>query len=162
MKALQFLKSTAFMFYACIATVVFLAPNSYFVYHSFSMFTEGWKIVASAGVSVIIASGIMIFTARRNEKVAMLFAYFEAGIAIYYYIISIGWDWGLIPAFGFALILPYSVKMYANELIKDDIEASTKAVEQPPTELITEQVKHDLKIFMDENPTKRPEDFFRK
>lgn len=103
------------MGWAAIVTVVFLAPNTYYVYHSFSVFQSPYREIASAGVSLIIAGGILIYTLRKNFKVAKYYTLFEVSISTYYYIRTIGFDWGLIPALGFTLILPISVYYYSRE-----------------------------------------------
>jgi hypothetical protein len=46
------------------------------------------------------------------------YAYFEALISAYYYIMTIGWEWPLLPAFGFVLILPSSLYNATMEIEK--------------------------------------------
>lgn len=113
------IKSNSFMGWAAIFTVLFLAPNTYFVYHYFSVFVSPWREIASLGVALIIAASILIYTLRRNFVVAKYYTFFEILISSYYYINTIGWDWGLIPAFGFTLILPISVYYYSREFDSD-------------------------------------------
>lgn len=113
------IKSNSFMGWAAIFTVLFLAPNTYFVYHTFSVFQSPYREIASIGVALIIAGGIMIYTLRKKFMVAKYYTIFEVYISAYYYINTIGWDWGLIPALGFTLILPISVYYYSREFDKD-------------------------------------------
>lgn len=108
------------MGWVAIISVIFLAPNTYFVYHSFSVFTSPWREIASAGVSLIVAASILIYTLRKNFRVAKYYTIFEVSISAYYYINTIGWDWGLIPALGFTLILPISVYYYSREFDSEE------------------------------------------
>jgi len=118
-KLLDFLKSNAFILYVAIFTVIFQAPNTYYVYHSFSVFSSPYREIASAGVAIIVSASIMIYTLRKNFFVAKCYSVFEVGIACYYYADTIGWDWGLIPAFAIALIVPISVFHFTNEINKE-------------------------------------------
>ncbi len=140
MKELQIIKSNRFILYVAMFTVIFLAPNTYFVYYTLSVFSSGYREVAAAGVSIILASAIMIYTVRKNLTVAKQLAYFEVMIAAYYYISTIGLDWALIPGIGFAAILPYTLSQYAHEI---DVDLGAR----------------ELLKFMDENPTKKAEEF---
>jgi hypothetical protein len=142
MKELEVLKSNRFILWVAIFTVIFLAPNSYFVYWTLSVFTSPYREIASAGVAIILAGSIMIYTVRKNIEVAQYLAYFEVMIAAYYYISTIGIDWPLIPGLGFAMILPYTLSQYAKEI---DIDVD----------------KRELLKFMDNNPKATPEDFFK-
>lgn len=144
-KLLEFLKSNKFVLYVAIFTVIFLAPNTYFVYYSFSVFSSPYREIASAGVSVIVAASILIYTLRKNYRMAKYYSLFEVTISAYYYITMIGWDWGLIPAMGFTIILPASVYHYTRE-----IDANIPAD------------KLELLKFLEQNPTKRPSDFYAK
>lgn len=147
MKELNILRSQRFVVYVALFTVIFLSPNTYFVFYSFSVFIEPWRTIASGGVALIIASAIMIFTVRKNKKVALNFALFEVMVSIYYYIDVLGLSWALIPAFGFALILPYSVSKYTDEIDKfDSIVDLRRDYEQRVND------------FMDKNPTSKPHD----
>jgi hypothetical protein len=114
------IKTNSFMGWAAIFTVIFLAPNTYYVYHSFSVFPSPYREFASIGVSLIIAASILIYTLRKNFIVAKYYSIFEVCISAYYYIDTIGWDWGLIPAFGFTLILPISVYYYSKEFAESE------------------------------------------
>jgi hypothetical protein len=117
---LNYLKSNIFVLYVAIFTVVFLAPNTYYVYYSFCVFKSPYREIASLGVSLIVAASIMIYTLRKNYKVAKYYSLFEVSISAYYYASTIGWDWGLIPALGFTLILPISVYHYTLEIDKNE------------------------------------------
>lgn len=107
------------MGWVAILTVLFLAPNTYYVYYSFSVFATPYREIAGVGVSLIIAGSILIYTLRKNFKVAKYYSLFEVSISAYYYINTIGLDWGLIPALVFTLILPISVYYYSKEFDKD-------------------------------------------
>jgi len=160
MKEIQILRSQRFIIYVAMFTVIFLSPNTYFVYYSFSVFTEPWRMIASAGVALIVASAIMLFTVRKNKAVALNFALFEVMVAGYYYIDVLGLSWALIPAFGFALILPYSVSKYTNEI---DVDIAPPPVVVAPLEPQTiEELRRDyerrVNEFMDKNPHARPSD----
>ncbi len=116
------IKSNMFMLYAAIFTVAFLAPNTYYVYYSFCVFSSPWRELASAGVACIVAASILIYTLRKNFRVAKYYTLFEISISAYYYISTIGWDWGLIPALGFTLILPISIYYYSKEIDTQSID----------------------------------------
>lgn len=141
-KLLEFLRSNKFVLYIAIFTVIFLAPNTYFVYYSFSVFKSPYREIASAGVSIIVAASILIYTLRKNYRMAKYYSLFEATISAYYYITMIGWDWGLIPAMGFTLVLPASLYHYTRE-----IDSKPKVS------------KEDILEFLETNPTKRPTEF---
>lgn len=140
---LNFLRSTRFVLYVTLFTVLFLAPNTYFVFHLLSRFIYPWREIASGGVSLIVAASIMIFTLRKNRDMAMYYAMFEILISGYYYVDMIGLDWALIPAIAFTLILPWSVYSYTTEI---------DALPQPT----------DLDLHMDKHPKERPSDFYTK
>lgn len=130
MKLLAYLKSIPFVLYVTLATVLFLTPNTYYVYYSFSVFISPYRELASAGVALIVAASIMIYTLRNNEKVAYYFSLFEIVISAYYYISTIGWDWGLVPGLGFTVMLPLSVYFYTKELeVKEGTELHADASE---------------------------------
>jgi hypothetical protein len=137
------IKSNSFMGWAAIFTVLFLTPNTYFVYHNFSVFVSPWREIASLGVALIIASGIMIYTLRKNFRVAKYYTLFEVSISAYYYINTIGWDWGLIPALGFTLILPISVYYYSREY--DSQEAIQKRFFEYGYDELLDLFKHEKK-----------------
>lgn len=123
MKILNLIRSQNFMLYVCFFTVLFLTPNTYYVFHSISSYVTPYREIASAGVAVIIAAFIMVNTLRKKLKVAKYYSWFEISISTYYYITTLGWDWSLIPAISFTLILPYSVRMCAEEV--NDAERDT-------------------------------------
>lgn len=139
---LTFLKSTKFILYVAFFTVLFLAPNTYFVYHLFSRFTSPWREVAGVGVALIVAASVMIFTLRNNKNATLIFALFEILVSGFYYVEMIGWDWPLIPAIGFTFILPYSVYCYSKE-----IDAGTRGQYE------------SLEGWLDNNPGKRPSEY---
>lgn len=162
MKELEIVKSNRFIFYVAIFTVLFLAPNTYFVYWTLSVFSQPYREIASAGVAIIIASSIMIYTVRKNFSMAIKLAWFEVMIAEYYYISTIGFDWALIPGTGFAIILPVTLSMYTKELEKIETPLTERPaeVEKKPDNLFDMQMK-DLVEFMDKNPKSTPADFFK-
>lgn len=144
-KLLNFIKSSKFILYVAIFTVIFLSPNSYFVYYSLSVFTSPYREIASAGVALIVAASIMIYTLRKNYKMAKYYSWFEVSISAYYYIITIGWDWALIPALSFTIILPISVYHYTKEIENGLPEEDFK-----------------LKLWLEMHPTKTVDDYYRK
>lgn len=87
---------------------------------------------------MIVAASIMIYTLRKNYKVAKYYSFFEITISAYYYIVMIGWDWALIPALSFTLMLPISVYHYTREIdVNPDFDAMNeyldKEVKERPT-----------------------------
>lgn len=168
MKELELLRSQRFVVYLALFTVIFLAPTTYFVYHSFSVFISPWREIASAGVALIIAGAIMFFTVRKNKSVALHFALFEVMIAIYYYIYVLGLTWALIPAIGFAIILPYSVSKYTNEIDVQPPMNTLEVLESAVTPLKPQEFdslkelradyERRVNEFMDKNPTAKPEE----
>lgn len=116
----QFLRSRTFILCVALFSVLWLTPNTYWVYYSMmNKFSPGWRELVSGGMALIVASGILIYTIRGNTKVANYYMWFEISISSFYYIITIGWDWWLIPAFSFVFMLPVSLKHYTSELNKD-------------------------------------------
>lgn len=141
---LNFIRSNRFILYVAIFTVIFLAPNTYYVFYSFSVFISPYREIASGGVAIIVAASIMIYTLRKNFEVARYYSMFEVSISAYYYITMIGWDWGLIPALSFTIMLPVSVFYYTKEI---DVE-----------------INHDdpgLNKWLEDNPNKRPTDYYK-
>lgn len=137
-RLLTFLRSNKFILYVAIFTVIFLAPNTYYVFHMFSVLLPPYREIASAGVALIVAASIMIYTLRKNYKVAKYYSFFEITISAYYYIVMIGWDWALIPALSFTLMLPISVYHYTREIdVNPDFDAMNeyldKEVKERPT-----------------------------
>lgn len=131
-KLLSFLRSNNFAMYLAIASVIALAPNTYFVFSKFSILPKGYKEAQSLFVCLILSGAILFYTIRNNIKVAQNFAWFEFGISCCYYIISIGWSWYLIPAFAFAAILPVSVYNYSSEIGRDINKAEPLAKRGAP------------------------------
>lgn len=174
MKELELIKSNRTAFYLALFTVCCLAPLTFFVHYSFSQFSQPYKEIVSGMIALIIAGAIMYFTVKINKPVAMNFAYFEVMVATYYYITNLGWSWALIPALGFAVILPYSVAKYTDEIertLNSEVPGTNKIItSEAPQELkdIQEKFNADKKIyedqvnkFMDKNPDKPPSDFFK-
>lgn len=147
---LEFLRSNKFILYVAIFTVLVLSPTTYFVFHSFSIFIPPYREIASAGVAAIVAASIMIYTLRKNYKVAMYYSLFEVTISAYYYIaMVVGWDWALIPALSFTLMLPISVYHYSKEI---DVDLR----EEPPFDFKA------LEQWLEENPNSKPTEYFEK
>ncbi len=116
-KLYKYLKSNKFILYVAMFTVLSLAPTSYFVLYSFSAFISPYRELSSASGALIIASAIMIFTVRKNVKMAMFFSCFEMIFGYFYYIyMVVGWDWPLIPALAYATVMPLSVYYYTSEI----------------------------------------------
>jgi len=124
---IDFMRSKSFMLAVAIFSVLWLTPNTYYVYISFSAFESPWRELAGAGIALIVAASIMIYTIRKNEKVAYYYSLFEISISAYYYISMIGWDWGLIPALSLTIMLPISVKGYTSEIKEQE---GIEAIEQ--------------------------------
>ncbi len=85
----------------------------------------------------------------------MYLGYFEVGIASYYYINTIGWDWALIPGIGFACILPYTLTKYAHEI---EIDTETRSAIKFKSDNFSDP---DLIDYMNNNPNSTPEEFFK-
>lgn|SRR5690349_12559245 len=147
-RLLEFLRSNQFILYVAIFTVIALSPTTYYVFHSFSIFISPYREIASGAVAAIVASSIMIYTLRKNYKVAMYYSMFEVTISAYYYIaMVVGWDWALIPALSFAVMLPISVYHYTREIdVNLNLEEDVKMLEK----------------WLEENPHAKPTDYFAK
>lgn len=142
---LDFLKSTKFILYVAIFTVIFLAPNTFYVFHDLSVFISPYREIASGGVALIVAASIMIYTLRKNFEVAKYFSIFEVTISAYYYIDMLGLSWALIPALSFTIMLPVSVFYYTNE-----IDSAPKFTQK------------QMEEYLEKNRHKRPTDFLEK
>jgi len=118
---LEHLKSDRFLLWVVIFTLPLLCSNMYYVYNKLSVLPEPWRNRVSLGVALVLAGFIIIYTVRKNYRMAKYFAYFEALISAYYYIVTIGWDWDLLPAFGFTAILPAALFHSAKEIKQDDV-----------------------------------------
>lgn len=140
---LKLFRSTKFILYVALFTVIFLAPNTFYVFHSMSVFLSPWREIASAGVSVIVAASIMIYTLRKNYEIARYYSYFEMTISAYYYITMLGWSYALIPALSFTIMLPVSVYHYTKEI---DTSMDIK----------------ELEAYLERHPKERPSDFVKK
>lgn len=143
-RLLNFLRSNRFILYVAMFTVLFLTPNTFYVFHKLSVFPSPWREVVSGGVALIVAASIMIYTLRKNYKVAQYYCYFEIVISGYYYVEMLGWDWRLIPAMAFTLMLPVSVAHYTKEIDVD--------IEYDDPELVK---------WLERNPNKRPIDYYK-
>lgn len=141
---LNFIRSNRFILYVAIFTVIFLSPNTYYVFYSFSVFLSPYREIASGGVALIVAASIMIYTLRKNRQVAYYYSLFEILISGYYYVKILGWSWDLIPAFGFTFMLPISVYFYSKE-IDVDIDWDGKGMDK----------------WLENNPGKRPTDYLK-
>lgn len=147
-RLLEFLRSNKFILYVALFTVIALSPTTYFVFYSFSIFIPPYREIASGAVAAIVAASIMIYTLRKNYKVALYYSLFEVTISAYYYIaMVVGWDWALIPALCFTLMLPTSVYYYSREIdVNLKLEDDFKQLEE----------------WMEKNPQGRPTEYFRK
>jgi hypothetical protein len=139
---LNFLRSNRFILYVAIFSVLCLSPNTYYVFHQLSVFIHPYREIFSGLVASLVAASIMIYTLRKNFKVAKYYSIFEVSISAYYYIDMLGWDWRLIPAFSFTLMLPVSVFYYTKE-----IDVDTENIE--------------VTRWLERNPGKRPSDFYK-
>ena len=147
-RLLEFLRSNRFILYVAIFTVIALSPTTYFVFYSFSIFTSPYREIASCTVALIVAASIMIYTLRKNYKVALYYSWFEVSISAYYYIaMVVGWDWALIPALSFTVMLPISVYYYSKEIdVNLNMEDDVRLLEK----------------WLEENPNSKPSEYFRK
>ncbi len=110
------LRSDEFALILAVLSVLSLAPNTYYVFYTLSSLNSGWKEAQSVLVSTILGGAILYYTVKKNIEVAKQFAWFEFGISCCYYIMNVK-KWGyLIPAFGFAAMLPASIYNYASEI----------------------------------------------
>lgn len=143
---LNFIRSNRFILYVAIFTVISLSPTTYFVFYSFSIFASPYREIASAAVAIIVASSIMIYTLRKNYRVALYYSWFEVSISAYYYIaMVVGLDWALIPALSFTVMLPISVYHYAKEI---DVDVD---YDDP-----------EINKWQDNNPERRPSEYLGK
>lgn len=116
----KFLRHRDFILCVAIFSVIWLAPNTYYVYYSMmGSYDPIWREIVSGGVALLVVSGILIYTLDGDIKVANYYMWFEISMSSYYYITTIGWNWGLIPAFSFVFMLPISLKHYTIKLNKD-------------------------------------------
>lgn len=142
---LNFLRSNKFILYVAIFTVIVLAPNTYYVFHKLSVFISPYREIVSGGVALLVAASIMIYTLRKNFEVAKYYSMFEVGISAYYYVDMLGYDWRLIPAFMFTLMLPVSVYGYTKEI---DVDIN--------------QDDEQMNKWLEANPDKRPTDYYKR
>jgi hypothetical protein len=158
-KLLDFIRSTRFILYVAIATVIALSPNSYFVYHKYCVYLSPFREIFSGLVALIVAASITIFTVRKNLKVALYFAYFEITVSAYYYIIQEGIGWGMVPMFGFCIMLPYSVARYAQE-IDVPMDSEPPDINDKWEGVIKDKIESAVNDYMDSNPKKKPSSLF--
>ena len=96
----------------------------------------------------------MIYTLRKNYKVALYYSWFEVTISAYYYIaMVVGFDWALIPALSFTIMLPISVYYYSKEI---DVELPNEE------QIARERDFKDLEKWLENNPNGRPTEYFQK
>lgn len=155
MRELQLLKSNRFVLYVALCTVIAIAPNTYFVYYTLSIFSSPYREIFSAWIALVLSFSIMLYTVRKNIEVATYLGYFEVVIAGYYYINKIGFDWPLIPGIGFACILPYTLTQYAKEI---EIDTETRAKIKFKSDKLSDP---ELLDYMNRNPKSTPEEFFK-
>lgn len=117
-KVINFLKSDNFALMLATGSVLALAPNTYFVFYKLSVLPPVFREIQALFFCIIISGAILFYTIRKNIPVARNFAIFEFGISSCYYIISLGFSWYLVPAFGIAAIMPMSIYFYASEIEK--------------------------------------------
>ncbi len=117
-KAINFLKSDNFALLMAICSVLALAPNTYFVFFKLSVLPPIFREIQALFFCTIISGAILFYTIRKNIEVARNFAIFEFGISACYYIISLGFSWYLVPAFGIAAVMPMSIYFYSFEIEK--------------------------------------------
>lgn len=172
---LNFLRSNRFILYVTIFTVIWLAPNTYYVSYEISSFITPYREGFSGGAALLVAASIMIYTLRKNYDVALYYALFEMSISAYYYTTTLGLTWALIPAYSFTLMLPISLKGYAREIeipeeeelqehLPDIINVTVTAPGKEPEQFTvppkgeTEEIPAmpEINKMMDENPKFSP------
>lgn len=136
---LESLRSNRFILAAAVFSVLWLSPNTYFVYYELCRFSSPYREIASIGSALIVSSFIMLYTLRKNYTVAKYYSFFEAFISAYYYISSIGIDWPLLPAMGFVFIFPLSLYNVTKELEKQPEEISPELIK--PIAAMKEAIK---------------------
>lgn len=118
-------KSNESAFWLTIFAVLILSPNVFYMFYSVS--TEmPWPYLREAqafGVALYISWSIVYNTLKKRVAIASYYALFEMGISMCYYWLRLmyendrfEWNWYIIPAFAFAIILPWSVKNYASTI----------------------------------------------
>lgn len=142
-KELELLRSDRFILWVAIATLPLFSSNTYYVYNKISVLNEPYRNIVSLGVALVLASFIMIYTLRKNFTMAKYYSYFEALISAYYYIYTIGYDWALLPAFGFTLILPASLYYCSREIDKDSTNQSKELQEIQEHNILIQELIQD-------------------
>jgi hypothetical protein len=141
---LRILRHNRFIVYVAFFTVLSMTPNTFYVFNSFCVFQEPYRTFFSGAVALIVAFFIMLFLARKNLKVSMVFAIAEIIISGYYYVTTLGLTHGLIAASVFVIILPYAVGKSTKEIDRD-----------------VNYEDDSINNFLDNNPLKRPSDFLK-
>jgi len=158
-KVINYLKSNAFGVKLLIGTVIVQAFHSYFIFYLLSPYdSEYAKVIQSVFYSFVLSSAILFYTLRNRKGIALLFAVFESGINLYYfiyYLYKIDYLIGSIIAIPIALMLPVTIYYYSEEIkskttpidlkFKDKEEAK-QVLEKYLEEEKTEEVKKNNKI----------------
>jgi hypothetical protein len=157
MKLLTFLKSNDFALYLAIASVLFFAPNTFFVFSAFSSFGEGFREAQAGGICLILSGAILYYTIKKNFAMAKSFSGFEMGVSIYYYIckiyqVPLTSTWAILPALGFSIILPLSVYFYSKEIDVTDYEEKEKRRRRTKAELAMESAAKDANLEYQSGP----------
>ncbi len=128
MGLIQKVKSNLANFWLTIFGVLILSPNVFYVFYKISV-EMPWPYLReaqAAGVALYVSWSIVSNTMKGNLKIALRFAVFEVFISVCYYWLrlmfetgSFEWNWYIIPAFAFALMIPLSLKEGAS-YIKDE------------------------------------------
>jgi hypothetical protein len=134
MSLIKSVKSNLANFWLTIFGVLILSPNVFYVFYKISV-EMPWPYLReaqAAGVALYVSWSIVYNTLKGNLKIAFRFALFEVFISICYYWLrlmfetgSFEWNWYIIPAFAFALMLPLSLKEGASYIKDEDSEALT-------------------------------------
>ncbi len=143
---LEKLQDNNYALYFAIITCIALAPNSFYMFNSFSILPLDFffREIQAAIVALIISGSILYYTAKKNLEYASKFAYFEFFVSCCYYfeslIMTTGhpvFNWHIFPAIAFAYMLPWSVKGYAASIDYGQVEKRAKAEPiNPPVPII--------------------------
>lgn len=156
---LKTLQHNNFALWLTMASVLFLSPNCFYVFHRIStehvdtnpaLDIPALRIIQAIGVALLIAFAIVYYTVKKNKKVALGFAWFEFFISTCYYWISlmvtpdgIVWNWYFVPAMAFAIVLPWSVKSYADEINLEEgkIEGKLSPIVSPDEKIFSSGIR---------------------
>lgn len=120
-----------FFFILSLFCLLAEAPNIYWLFYKISPFeSEFVKITQSIFVSFVVLFIILTYTVKaentddnKNILVAFWFAVFTSFISICYYLNNLcikdnifTWNWLIIPAVGFSIILPTSLYFNAKNI----------------------------------------------